>query len=142
MNDNQPNFKTMPPHYHLCFNDECALADKCLHRIAARSKKQRDDLVWAVNPAVYNEKNCRYYQENKVATMAYGMVHSFHDVKADDVAALRNTLIRHFGRGSYYVRRNGVRVIPPEEQEYIASVFRKFGYEVKFDRTEETTQWL
>ena len=142
MNDNQPNFKTMPPHYHLCFSDECKLADKCLHRLAARSGRQTDDLVWAINPARYNEKNCRYYKENKVATMAYGMVHSFHDVKADDVAALRNTLINHFGRGSYYVRRNGLRVIPPEEQQYIASVFRKFGYEVKFDRTEETTQWL
>ena len=40
------------------------------------------------------------------------------------------------------MRRNGQRVIPPEEQEYIVSVFRKFGYEVKFDRTEESTQWL
>ena len=142
MNDNQPDFESMPTHYHLCFNDECALADKCLRRLAARSGQQKDDLVWAVNPARNNETNCRYYKENKVTTMAYGMVNSFHDVKADDVAALRNTLIRHFGRGSYYVRRNGLRAIPPEEQQYIAGVFRSFGYEVNFDRTEEAVQWI
>ena len=74
--------------------------------------------------------------------MAYGMVDSFHEIKADDIAALRNTLIDHFGRGSYYLRRNGLRPITPQEQQYISSIFRKYGYEVKFDRFEEETQWL
>ena len=74
--------------------------------------------------------------------MAYGMIDSFHDVRADDIAPLRNALISHFGRGSYYLRRNGVRPITPTEQKYISSVFREFGYEVKFDRTERETQWM
>ena len=74
--------------------------------------------------------------------MAYGMMDSFHEVKADHIASLRNTLINHFGRGSYYLRRNGLRPITPEEQQYICSIFRQFGYEAKFDRTKEETQWL
>lgn len=142
MSNNQPQYETMPKHYLLCFNGDCLLADTCLHRLAARSGQQTDELVWAVNPARCNGEDCRHYKENKVVTMAYGMVDSFHDVKADDIAALRNTLISHFGRGSYYLRRNGLRAITPEEQQYIGSVFRRFGYEPKFDRTEEETQWL
>lgn len=135
-------YKTMPEHYLLCFNDECALADDCLHRLAARSGRQKDEVVTAVNPVCNSGKSCRYYKPNKVAMMAYGMKGSFHEVKADHIASLRNHLISHFGRGSYYLRRNGLRPITPDEQQYIASVFRNYGYELKFDRTEEETQWL
>ena len=28
MNNNEPQYETMPEHYVLCFNDECALVDK------------------------------------------------------------------------------------------------------------------
>ena len=138
----EPQYETMPEHYLLCFNDECALADECLHRLAARSGRQKDEVVTAVNSVRCSGKSCRYYKPNKVSTMAYGMKDSFHDVKADDIASLRNTLINHFGRGSYYLRRNGLRPITPEEQQYISNVFRQFGYEVKFDRMEEETEWL
>lgn len=142
MNNNEPKYETMPEHYLLCFNDDCVLADECLHRLAARSGRQMDELVTAVNPACCSGKKCRRFKQNKVATMAYGMIDSFHEVKADHIASLRNTLINHFGRGSYYLRRNGLRAITPEEQQYIGSVFRQFGYEVKYDRMEEETQWL
>ena len=142
MKAKQPQYETMPEHYLLCFNDECELAESCLHRLAARSGRQKDEVVTVVNPIRYCGKNCRYYKENKVVTMAYGMKDSFHEVKADHIASLRNSLINHFGRGSYYLRRNGLRGITPEEQQYIASVFCHYGYELKFDRMEEETQWL
>ena len=142
MSNNEPQFKTMPEHYLLCFNDDCALANECLHRLAARSGRQKDELVTAVNPVRSSGKSCRYFKPNKVSTMAYGMIDSFHEVKADHIASLRNTLINHFGRVSYYLRRNGLRHITPDEQQYISSIFHKFGYEAKFDRTEEETEWL
>lgn len=142
MNNKEPQYETMPEHFMLCFNDECELADECLHRLAARSGQHKDELVTAVNPARCSGKSCRHFKPNKMVTMAYGMVDSFHEVKADDIASLRNTLINHFGRGSYYLRRNGLRPITPKEQQYIGSIFRQYGYEVKFDRMEEETEWL
>ena len=138
----KPQYETMPEHYLLCFNDECALADECLHRLAARSGRQKDEVVTAVNPVCNSGESCRYYKPNKVATMAYGMKGSFHEVKADHIASLRNVLIHHFGRGSYYLRRNGLRPITPKEQRYISGIFSHYGYESKFDRTEEETEWL
>ena len=142
MSEKQPQYETMPEHYLLCFNDECALGDECLHRLAARSGRQKDEVTLAVNPARCSGTSCRHYKENKVVMMAYGMKDSFHEIKADHIASLRNQLISHFGRGSYYLRRNGLRPIIPEEQQYIASVFRNYGYDLKFDRMEEETQWL
>ena len=142
MTNKEPQYETMPEHYLLCFNDECALADECLHRLAARSGRQKDEVVTAVNPVRCSGKSCRYYKPNKVVTMAYGMVDSFHEVKADHIASLRNVLIHHFGRGSYYLRRNGLRPITPEEQQFISSIFSNYGYETKFDRMEEETEWL
>lgn len=142
MNTNEPKYETMPEHYLLCFNDDCVLADECLHRLAARSDRQKDEVVTAVNPAHCSGESCRYFKQNKVVTMAYGMIDSFHEVKADHIVSLRNTLISHFGRGSYYLRRNGLRPITPEEQQYINSVFRHYGYEATYDRMEEETQWL
>ena len=142
MINREPQYETMPEHYLLCFNDNCALADECLHRLAARSGRQKDEVVTAVNPVRYSGKSCRYYKPNKVATMAYGMKGSFHEVKADHIASLRNVLIHHFGRGSYYLRRNGLRPITPEEQQFISSIFSNYGYETKFDRMEEETEWL
>jgi len=142
MNNKEPQYETMPEHYMLCFNDKCALADECLHRLAARSGRQTDEVVTAVNPVRNSGKSCRYFKPNKVATMAYGMKGSFHEVKADHIASLRNVLIHHFGRGSYYLRRNGLRPITPEEQQFISSIFSNYGYETKFDRMEEETEWL
>ena len=142
MTNKQSQYETMPEHYLLCFNDKCALADSCLHRLAARSGQQTDEIVRTVNPMLCNGNNCKHYKENKVVTMAYGMVDSFHEVKADHIASLRNVLIHHFGRGSYYLRRNGLRPITPEEQQFISSIFSNYGYETKFDRMEEETEWL
>lgn len=141
-NDNQPTYETMPEHFIACFNNECPMADTCLRQLAVQSKQLKPFILQAVNYARQKNKNCNYYKENKLVTMAYGMVHSFHEVKADHISQLRNTLINYFGRGSYYLRRNGLRVMPPEEQKFIASVFRKYGYEVKFDRTEVSTAWV
>ena len=142
MKTKEPNYDIMPAHYLSCFNDECTLADHCLRRLAARSRLQTGNIVQAVNPAQHSGENCPYYKENKETTMAYGMKDSFHEIKADDIAELRNTLINHFGRTYYYRRRNGLRPITPEEQQYISNVFRRFGYKATFDKLVKETQWL
>jgi len=142
MNKQKPKFETMPEHYLLCFSNSCSLADNCLHRLAASSGQIKDEIVQAVNSQQCNGESCRHYKENKVTRIAYGMLHSFHDVKADDIASLRKMLINHFGRGSYYLRRNGIRPITPEDQQFINDAFSHFGYEATYDRVVEETQWL
>ena len=45
MTNFQPQYETMLEHYLLCLNDECSLADKCLHWLAAISGRQMDEVV-------------------------------------------------------------------------------------------------
>ena len=118
----------VPEHYLLCFNDNCSKAQTCLHRIVAQGNYIKDNVVNAVNPARFNETNCTYYAPNTPVRLAYGMLHIFDNVLARDIAAMRNELREHFGNGSYYLRRNGTLPITPSEQQYIARLFRKYGY--------------
>ena len=142
MNAKEPKYEIMPAHYLLCFSDKCPLASTCLHSLAAQSGRQPHKIIQAVNSALFCGESCPYYKENKETTIAYGMIDSYHEVKADDIGELRNTLIRHFGRSGYYRRRNGLHPIPPKEQQYISNIFHQFGYEVTFDKLIEETQWV
>ena len=141
MSNNQSIFRTMPKHYTVCFQTECPLATKCLRRIVAQEGVLEDSVVFAVNPARHHGEKCKYFRENKMVRMAYGMVNSYEDVKARHIVRLRRAIINYFGRGSYYLRRNGKHAITPKEQQYIASVFSKYGYEVQFDSFKEEVQW-
>lgn len=137
----EPSFSTMPKHYILCFNEKCLKASRCLHRIAAQSGLQQDELPKCVNPAVCNETNCRHYMENKSVSIAYGMIDSFQNVKACHIVKLRTMLENLFGHTEYYRRRNSSVPISPKEQEQIKKIFNQFGYEASFDRVVEETLW-
>lgn len=140
---NKNYYQGVPKHYLLCYNTHCEKGRTCLHRLVASAELCRDKIVKCVNPAVNKTDNCTYYQAEKVVRMAYGMRYSFDKVLATDVASIRRQLISHYGNGSYYLRRNGEKPIPPAEQEYINSVFKDFGYEdgATFDSYKDEFDW-
>ena len=88
-------------------------------------------------------ENCDYYKADRIVRIAYGMEHTFDKVLATDIARIRGTLVRHFGNGSYYVRRNGKKGITPAEQEYINSIFIAYGYTegACFDNYKDEGEW-
>ena len=90
-----------------------------------------------------NGKTCVYHQPKRISRMAYGMTHTFDQVLAKDAPAIRSTLVKQFGNGSYYVRRNGKYPISPDEQEYIHKVFRSYGYAdgAPFDEYRDEVEW-
>lgn len=135
------DFSTKPKNYKLCFNDKCLLAEKCLRRIAVTQLAESADLLQVVNHAKFNEKNCKYFIDNEKVEIAYGMKVAFENILVSDVNKIRNELVEHFGQTGFYRRKNAVKQITPDEQEYIASVFAKFGYTVSFDQIIESTFW-
>ena len=57
----------MLEHYLLCFDDECSLADECLHRLATRSRRQKKRESWSkaynwflVKAIIYKEIAAKY----------------------------------------------------------------------------------
>lgn len=121
----------VPEHYVLCYNDNCSKAQTCLRRIVAKGNYVKDNIVSAVNPALYGGDKCSYYAPNTPVRLAYGMLHTFDNILARDIAAMRNDLREHFGNGSYYRRRNGTQPITPEDQQFIARMFKKYGYDIE-----------
>ena len=79
----------------------------------------------------------------KSVIMAYGMTHIYDKVLAKEISSLRNTIIQHFGNGSYYLRRNGRHPISPEEQVWIQNLFCKYGYAdaSQFDSYKSEVGW-
>lgn len=136
-------YQHMPKHYLLCYNDACSQADTCLRRLAAQHGRPADLIVQAVNPQLNSGPSCRYYKPQNVVRMAYGMLHTYDSVLATDIVPLRRAITDSFGNGSYYLRRNGKRVITPDEQQRINQLFRDYGYPdgAVFDRYADEIEW-
>lgn len=136
-------YNQMPAHYLLCYNADCPKGGNCLHRLGAIHGKPADKVVQAVNPKLCCGDNCPYYKPMKSVSMAYGMTHLYDKVLAKDISSLRNTIIQHFGNGSYYLRRNGRHPISPEEQAWIQNLFCKYGYTdaPQFDSYKSEVGW-
>jgi hypothetical protein len=135
------DFENIPKDFVVCFNEGCLLGKGCLRRIAILANIRERDLLLAVNASKFNENNCKYFLENKKARIAYGMKQAHENLKAKDLANIRNELIEYFGQNYYYKKRKGKMPITPKEQNHIASVFKQYGYEIKFDRVEVKTLW-
>ena len=136
-------YQNAPEHYLLCYNTTCKKAKTCLHQIVACENINKEKIVQCVNPSVNSGENCDYYKADRIVRIAYGMEHTFDKVLAADIARIRGTLVRHFGNGSYYVRRNGKKGITPAEQEYINSIFMAYGYAegASFDNYKDEREW-
>jgi hypothetical protein len=137
----EKNFENKPKNFVICYNSNCLLGDKCLRRAVSFEKNEEFSVMPAINAMKFNENNCEYFLENKRVKIAYGMTKSFEDVKAKDIAQIRKRLIQYFGQTYYYERRKGNMPISPEEQEFIAELFKSYGYEITFDEIREETLW-
>ena len=135
------NLENKPKALAICLNEKCLLSEKCLRFLVARNEMDEHNILSVVNHTKFNETNCEYFLENKKVRVAYGMKGSFEEVKAKDIADMRRKLMQHFGHTYYYERRNGKMPITPEDQEYIAKLFKSYGYEIVFDEIREETLW-
>lgn len=141
MEINDIDFSSKPMNYRLCFNEKCLLAQKCLRFIATSQLEDCNPILEVVNPAMFNEKNCRFFADCENASIAYGMKKVFENILVSDAKKIRIELIHLFGQADFYRKRNSKKPILPKEQKLIADIFAKFGYSVSFDKIVKTTLW-
>lgn len=141
MKNSDINIENKPELFIVCLNDKCSFAEKCLRYNVGLISLETANTFRTVNPAKYNETNCKYYIENRKAKIAYGMKGSFEDVRAKDIVEMRKHLISYFGNNYYYKKRRGELPITPKEQDFVAKVFKSYGYEIVFDSIKEETLW-
>ncbi|MDO5420367.1 MAG: DUF6078 family protein [Bacteroides sp.] len=144
----------IPPYYAYCFagKDLCPKAATCLRAIAAQtlaeSEEEGKNILYCVNP-VYVQRlssadSCRYYRNNKPVRYAKGMTQLLEDLPLKQSRVVRLRVMQCFSCESYYYQsRKGERLISPQEQEAIRSVFRSAGVagEPKFDKFQYSLAW-
>lgn len=145
----------IPQHYTYCFagKDTCPKATTCLRAIAAQvltdSPEEPTKVIATINP-IYVQRlsspdNCQFYRDNKPVRYAKGMTQLFEDLSLKQAPQVRRQVVKCFSCESlFYHSRKGTRLISPQEQENIRSVFHSAGIETepKFDEFQYCLAWL
>lgn len=137
MNTNIPlNPDLIPSSFDRCFQNDCPKADTCAHFLAGQYLHTGQICGPAVYPSARQGEVCKMYKETRIIRAAYGFKALFAEVKQKDNTPLRNRIKRYLGGNTTYYRyHHGERLLTPEQQSWIISLFRQAGYteELHFD---------
>lgn len=139
-------YDNAPGDYTLCFKSECASADHCLRRLAARDINVRSLRVTIVNPLLADAAGgaaCRFFRNNGMIRVAFGFRQAMSKIESGKVAGVRIAIGSMMCRRNYFYMLKGERPIYPEMQEAIAKIMLRNGLAAPmvFDRYEWRYSW-
>lgn len=139
-------YDNAPGDYALCFKSECASADCCLRRLAARDIDGRSPRVTIVNPLLADAAGgaaCRFFRNNGMIRVAFGFRQAMSKIESGKVAGVRIAIGSMMCRRNYFYMLKGERPIYPEMQEAIAKIMLRSGLTAPmvFDRYEWRYSW-
>ena len=141
----EESLRAQAAHNIPCFIHECPLHETCLHWLTGQYYGGNTHIVTCVNPyyPTVNSLQCSMYQKDDIVKYAVGMMHIFDEVPFPIARTTKKRLINLFSRKRFYEYRNGVRPIPPYEQQKIARVFQEEGWqgEIRYDGWKEDYLW-
>ena len=141
----EESLRAQAAHNIPCFIHECPLHETCLHWLTGQYYGGETHIVTCVNPyyPTVNSLQCSMYQKDDIVKYAVGMMHIFDDVPFPIARTTKKRLINLFSRKRFYEYRNGVRPIPPYEQQKIARVFQEEDWqgEIRYDGWKEDYLW-
>jgi hypothetical protein len=129
--------KDVPWGYSLCFNDDCANIDKCMHYQARLMMSKERYSGNAIYPTAWQDGECKCFSEKKLIEKAWGFKGLYKNVPRYLVAEARRRVRGYFGNGMsvYYRMNSGDNTLSPKQQEDIMKIISEFGSteDVKFD---------
>ena len=141
----EERLRSQAEHYIACFMNECPLHETCLHWMTGQYNDGQYRVVTSINPFYpgVNTPQCSMYQKDEIVKYAIGMVHIFDAIPYPIARSVKKRLINLFSRKRFYEYRNGVRPIPPHEQQQIARIFKEEGWEgeILYEGWEEDYNW-
>ena len=141
----EESLRAQAAHNIPCFIHECPLHETCLHWLTGQYYGGDTHIVTCVNPnnPTVNSQQCTMYQKDEIVKYAVGMMHIFDTIPYPIARITKKRLINLFSRKRFYEYRNGVRPIPPYEQQQIARVFQEEGWqgEIVYDGWKEDYLW-
>lgn len=121
--------KDIPWRYPLCFNNECADKDRCMHYQAWLLTPKDKFSGAAVYPTAWEDGQCRCFQEKKLVKRAWGFTHIYDNVPKHLRPEARQYMRALFGGGNgpYYRVHNGERMLSPQKQEEVLKIIASYG---------------
>lgn len=138
---NQVNY---PSKYVMCFNSACPKAEECTHHLATQHIRKDDVSGFAVYPTMQSVKVCPYYKRVRSIRAAWGFEAIFRDARQRDAPAMRERIKAYLGGNAQYYRyHHGELLLTPEQQNWIISLFKEYGYSegLTFDNYVDTIDW-
>ena len=129
MDNKELTYKDIPMGYPLCFNNECAKKDCCMHYQARLLLPEGRHYGPAIYPTAWQDGNCNYFREKRLVRKAWGFTKLYHNVPQRQKAEARESVHAFFGRGNgpYYRAHHGELMLSPKQQEEIMKIIAKFG---------------
>ncbi|WP_293664836.1 DUF6078 family protein [uncultured Parabacteroides sp.] len=138
------DYSQVPHDFAHCFNSGCKHSGNCLrYQITSYIPKE----CWSVrviNPAqTVPDGDCPGFMSSQKLKYAYGMSHLLDDLPYRKAKEVRAVMREHYGKTYFYRLKRMERCFTPEDQQYVGSLFQRFGIEREptFDRYEEEYNW-
>lgn len=124
----------IPRSWLYCFNSNCTRRDECVRYLSSATLSAECTSGPAVYPTAAGH-NCQHFKLARTIRSAWGFDQMFADVRTADAPMLRALIkARLGGNGMYYRYHHGQRRLNPEQQAWIKSLFRHYGYDgAEFD---------
>ena len=143
MDNKELTYKDIPMEYPLCFNNNCAKKDCCMHYQARLLLPEGRHYGPAIYPTAWQNGNCNYFREKRLVRKAWGFTKLYHNVPQRQKAEARESVHAIFGRGNgpYYRAHHGELMLSPKQQDEIMKIIAKFGSTegIRFDHY--VTEW-
>ena len=126
---NELNLKNIPWGYELCFNNDCALRQQCMHYQASLLNPSERTSGPAVYPTAWASGECQRFCEVKMVQMAWGFSKIYSNVPSALKSEARRRVKHYFssGNGPYYRYHHGENKLSPRQQEDIMQIVSQFG---------------
>lgn len=122
-------YEMLPASWLFCFLDSCPQAGQCLRHISSELIPDNRNFGKAIYPTVLKQYSCEFFKSARKIKGAYGFNTLFKEVKSKDEKILRDCLKDYLGSHTgYYRYHHGAKVLSPEQQDWIISLFKHYGY--------------
>ena len=139
--ENKFDYQSVPYGFAHCFNSQCVHKEECLHHLAATNCTSQCPTLSIINPNCIpaDTTNCPHFRKALKCRVAWGIRHLLDNGPHKCAAPMRNQLVGHFGKTTYYRFYRQEQGLFPKAQAYIRQVFKQYGIaeEPKFERYSE-----
>ncbi len=122
-------YSMLPYSWTFCFLDNCPKAGECMRHLSGTMVPDGRTRGYAVFPTALKAAECEHFRPIRKTHLAYGFNNILREVKQKDSAVLRAKMKYFLGsNSSYYRYHHGKNYLSPEQQEWIISLFKSYGY--------------